>query len=217
MSGDSPAADPLKSGLPLAGSASAKSARARSAALIDQAMSAYDDGRLTESLSLFMAAQKLPHVDMLHVDTGLYLVYSRIGQTRLAREAFGRIASLGISRRSLAVKFLFEPGKVDFWGDRTVSAPYTMWLEQIAKKASDTQTCMKIVGHSSHTGTRDFNDRLSQERATRVGELLRQSEAALGARMEPVGMGFRENLVGTGSDDARDALDRRVEFMFKDC
>jgi outer membrane protein OmpA-like peptidoglycan-associated protein len=209
---DSPvlmSADPTAPPVPLAA--------ARPAALIDQAMSAYDEGRLAEAQALFTAAQKLPNVDMLQVDTGLYLVYSRIGQAQLAREAFGRIAALGIARRSLAVKFLFVPGKIDFWADQTVSAPYKMWIEQIAQKASDVQACMKIVGHSSHTGTSEFNDRLSQDRAARVGELLRQNEAALATRMEPVGMGFRENLIGTGSDDARDALDRRVEFKFKDC
>jgi hypothetical protein len=30
-------------------------------------------------------------------------------------------------------------------------------------------------------------------------------------------MGFRENLIGTGTDDARDALDRRVEFKITGC
>jgi hypothetical protein len=30
-------------------------------------------------------------------------------------------------------------------------------------------------------------------------------------------MGWRENLVGIGSDDVRDAIDRRVEFKVVDC
>jgi hypothetical protein len=30
-------------------------------------------------------------------------------------------------------------------------------------------------------------------------------------------MGFRENIVGTGADDASDALDRRVEFKVVAC
>jgi hypothetical protein len=30
-------------------------------------------------------------------------------------------------------------------------------------------------------------------------------------------MGFRENLIGTGTDDLRDALDRRVEFRVRSC
>jgi hypothetical protein len=31
------------------------------------------------------------------------------------------------------------------------------------------------------------------------------------------GKGSRENLIGTGTDDARDALDRRVEFIVIRC
>jgi hypothetical protein len=30
-------------------------------------------------------------------------------------------------------------------------------------------------------------------------------------------MGFHENLVGSGTDDLRDALDRRVEFKVRSC
>ena len=30
-------------------------------------------------------------------------------------------------------------------------------------------------------------------------------------------MGFRQNIVGSGSDDAVDALDRRVEFRIVGC
>jgi len=32
-----------------------------------------------------------------------------------------------------------------------------------------------------------------------------------------IGKGFRENIVGLGTDDARDAIDRRVEFIVVDC
>jgi hypothetical protein len=39
----------------------------------------------------------------------------------------------------------------------------------------------------------------------------------LGQRTTPSGKGFRENLVGSGSDDAVDALDRRVEFRIVPC
>jgi hypothetical protein len=31
------------------------------------------------------------------------------------------------------------------------------------------------------------------------------------------GAGARENLIGLGSDDLRDVLDRRVEFIVVDC
>jgi len=36
-------------------------------------------------------------------------------------------------------------------------------------------------------------------------------------RIQAVGMGFRENVIGTGTDDLRDALDRRVEFKVRPC
>jgi outer membrane protein OmpA-like peptidoglycan-associated protein len=36
-------------------------------------------------------------------------------------------------------------------------------------------------------------------------------------RTETIGMGFRQNLVGSGTDDAGDALDRRVEFKVVQC
>ena len=36
-------------------------------------------------------------------------------------------------------------------------------------------------------------------------------------RMIATGRGYRDNLVGTGKDDASDALDRRVEFKVVGC
>ncbi len=36
-------------------------------------------------------------------------------------------------------------------------------------------------------------------------------------RMIATGRGYRDNLVGTGRDDASDALDRRVEFKVIGC
>ena len=39
----------------------------------------------------------------------------------------------------------------------------------------------------------------------------------LGGRTKPSGMGSRETIVGSGSDDVVDALDRRVEFKIVEC
>ena len=41
--------------------------------------------------------------------------------------------------------------------------------------------------------------------------------AAKAALLQSVGIGFRENIVGSGTDDLRDALDRRVEFKVRSC
>ncbi len=194
-----------------------QAARLRVAALVEQGTAAYDDGRTAESLKLFQAALALPGGDQTRVHTGIYLAQAKLGNAVEAQQAFGRIAALGFAGRSLAVKLLFAPGRTEFWPDAKVSGPYAMWLEQIAKQAAASPSCLSIVGHSSRTGSAEVNDRLSQQRAERVGELLQSTSAALANRNRASGMGYRENLVGTGTDDVRDAVDRRVEFKVVDC
>ena len=76
---------------------------------------------------------------------------------------------------------------------------------------------MNVVGHASRTGSEQFNDRLSQQRATYIKGRLEAEAPELASRIGATGMGFRENVVGTGTDDARDALDRRVEFKITGC
>ena len=36
-------------------------------------------------------------------------------------------------------------------------------------------------------------------------------------QLQAAGVGYRENIIGTGADDASDAVDRRVEFKVVDC
>ncbi len=73
------------------------------------------------------------------------------------------------------------------------------------------------VGHTSHTGSEQFNDSLSLSRATYITQRLQLQVSQLHGRLESEGRGFRENIVGSGTDDVRDALDRRVEFTVRDC
>jgi outer membrane protein OmpA-like peptidoglycan-associated protein len=73
------------------------------------------------------------------------------------------------------------------------------------------------VGHTSLTGSVPYNHRLSMQRATYIKQRLDREAPELGPRTRASGVGFRENIVGTGTDDARDALDRRVEFKITGC
>jgi outer membrane protein OmpA-like peptidoglycan-associated protein len=115
------------------------------------------------------------------------------------------------------VKFLFNPGSTEFWSDPKVNGPYGLWLRQIARQASAAKVCMNVVGHTSHTGSEQTNDRLSQARATVIKQKLDAEAADLTARTKASGMGWRENIIGTGTDDVSDALDRRVEFKIINC
>jgi outer membrane protein OmpA-like peptidoglycan-associated protein len=77
--------------------------------------------------------------------------------------------------------------------------------------------CLHLVGHASRTGTEQFNDKLSLQRAASIKQRLELESPALSPRMRSIGMGYRENLIGLGTDDMRDALDRRVEFRVSAC
>jgi len=46
---------------------------------------------------------------------------------------------------------------------------------------------------------------------------LERDEPRLSERLIATGVGPKETLIGTGKDDASDALDRRVEFKVLKC
>ena len=76
---------------------------------------------------------------------------------------------------------------------------------------------MNVVGHAGRTGSEQYNDQLSQQRTSFIRDRLAAEAPELASRIRATGMGFRENIVGTGTDDAGDALDRRVEFKITGC
>jgi outer membrane protein OmpA-like peptidoglycan-associated protein len=92
-----------------------------------------------------------------------------------------------------------------------------MWLRQIANEAALAKSCMSIVGHTSRSGPAPINDALSLKRAAYVQQRLASEKPELAARMRSEGMGFRQNIVGSGTDNSFDVLDRRVEFKIVPC
>lgn len=186
-------------------------------ARLDEAGAAYDTGRFDRALELYRSAATLPGADTMQALVGRYLASVRSGKDEESREAFARIVTLGLGTRSMGVKLLFAPGRTDYIDDPALSRPYPDWLREIAKQAGAATTCLQVVGHSSRTGTEDFNVTLSAQRAEAVRQQLEAVNPALARRIETSGVGWRENLVGTGSDDLKDAVDRRVEFKVVDC
>lgn len=186
------------------------------APVVNDATNAYNDERYQESLTLYSSVSG-PPAEQIRVLNGIYLTNWKLGKTAEAEAAFGKIVGLGLTNRSLGVKFLFNPGTTDFWSDTKVSGPYTFWLRQIARQAAAAKACLNVVGHTSKTGSEAINDRLSLQRANYIKDRLGKEAADLGGRLKSNGVGFRENIVGTGTDDVRDALDRRVEFKVTEC
>jgi len=187
------------------------------ATVISDATTLYNAARYQESLAQYRAAAGSPVGEQLRVLNGIYLNYVKLNQMAEAEQAFGKVVAYGIAYNQLGVKFLFNPGKTEFWTDPKISGPYAMWLRQIAKESTSAKACMNIVGHTSRTGSEQTNDALSMARATYIRQRLTSEASALDSRTKPSGMGFRENIVGSGTDNVVDALDRRVEFKIVPC
>jgi hypothetical protein len=186
-------------------------------ALIADATAAYDEGRAAEALGDYRQALSLPGGEQLRSLNGLYLTAWTLGRRREAEEAFGRLVDYGIRQDRLAVKLLFRPGSTAYWPDPAVSLPYPMWLRQIARHADDRTACLLVSGHTSTTGTPALNDRLSLARAQYVRGRIVAERPAMQERTRAEGLGARQPIIGTGADDASDALDRRVEFRPLPC
>jgi outer membrane protein OmpA-like peptidoglycan-associated protein len=94
---------------------------------------------------------------------------------------------------------------------------YGLWVNSLAQEMTKARACVRIVGHTSRTGSARANETLSRQRAEVVQRMLERDSRVLATRLSAAGAGSREALVGLGTDDMRDALDRRVEFRVVDC
>lgn len=184
---------------------------------IQRAIAAYNDGKYEQALQLYGASIQPGVTPQVRALSGLYLARLKLGKVEEADQAFDQLVDAGLQSGKLAVKFLFKPGSTEFWPDPVVSGRYPVWLKMIASKAAASVNCLDVVGHTSKSGSAAFNEKLSEQRAVTVQGRLVAEQAVLGQRTRAVGKGFREVIVGTGTDDARDAFDRRVEFLSSPC
>ncbi len=182
------------------------------AALVSEAGEAYNEGHYAEALDLYTTALKAPAGEQLRVYNGRYLSLTKLGRGDEAAAAFRDLVDYGIRRKRLAVKFLFRPGSVRFATTTDMDRNYSMWLQQISLQTVATNACLQITGHTSPTGSAALNDSLSLMRAEYIQSRLEEYQPPLKNRTVASGMGSRENLIGTGRDDASDELDRRVEI-----
>jgi outer membrane protein OmpA-like peptidoglycan-associated protein len=191
--------------------------RIGAASVISEATSLYNAEKYQDALGQYRTALSTPQGEQLRVQSGIYLSNMKLGHTAEAEQAFGKIVALGIAYNELGVKFLFNPGSTEFWSDPKISGSYGMWLRQIAREAVNAKSCMAILGHTSHSGPAPINETLSLKRAAYVRQRLAQEAPELEARTRAEGMGFRQNIVGSGTDNSFDVLDRRVEFKIVPC
>lgn len=191
--------------------------RIKTAALISEAIEAYDASRYQQALDRYTQVLQMPGGDQLRTYNGIYLANWKLGRRTAATQSFGKIVDYGLANKRLAVQFLFKPGSTAFLPNPQVSGPYPLWLNQIATHAANSSACLEIAGHTSPTGPEPINQRLSLRRAEYIKQRLDSQAAELDKRTIATGKGSSENLVGTGKDNLSDALDRRVSFQVIDC
>lgn len=188
-------------------------------ALLVEAETFYTKEDYKKALQLFEKVADREDGKLMKTYAGLYEINYKLGNFPAAEAAFGKLLAASVQESNkLNVKFLFEVNSTDFINNVALRNQYSIWLLQMNKFFEENQYCFYIVGHSSRTGASKYNKKLSLARATKVQELMKQANfPEVVRRSKTQGKGFEENVVGSGTDDARDAIDRRVEFSLVDC
>ena len=187
-------------------------------AVLIEGRTAYENGDYEKAAELFSLAAERKDGQDLDTYAGLYLANYKLGRFEKAEKAFARVVSISVEKyRFLTVKYLFDVDSLEYLQDKNLKERYDVWIRNIGKYFHNTHYCLKIVGHASRTGSKAYNDRLSLERAKSIQKQLYPSFPEVFQRSEVIGKGFSNNIVGTGTDDERDALDRRVELFIVDC
>lgn len=146
-----------------------------------------------------------------------YVSLLKAGKETEAQAVFKRIVTEGLATRNLSVRLLFAPASSEFYPDPVLVRRYGSWLSEVADQLQRSTHCLEIVGHASRTGSDAANRRLSQQRAVAVRQILVKQAPSLAPRLSTSALGRAQTLVGSGTDDLRDAVDRRVELRVVDC
>lgn len=94
---------------------------------------------------------------------------------------------------------------------------YNIYCRQIALFLKDSMCSVQVIGHCSKSGSADYNLKLSQERSRYIQMMMVGFVPEVKNRIQSIGRGYQETIVGSGADNDTDEIDRRVEFKFTNC
>ena len=149
--------------------------------------------------------------------SGLYLTEWRLKRSKEAEQVFGDLVAHGMATRRMGLLLPFKADAAELPTGKQLTQPLPMWWKQIAQRVPQKGgTCLDISGHASEGGN-DAGNSVSFRRAFVVRTQLIERAPNLSSATVVNGLGTRQRLVGSGANDASDALDRRVELTLKDC
>lgn len=200
----------------LAGQARPLSASLQRRASLADAIEAYENSNFVAAEQQFAATLADDPAQLVAL-SGLYQAQWRQGKKAEAEKSFGQLAAASMADGKLSIKLLFKLASTEFIDEPDLAAQYPLWLRAIVQQVASQKICLDITGHASASGAADYNNKLSLARAQRIVTRMSQSNRRLGALLQAHGKGASETIIGTGSNDATDAIDRRVEFGIKRC
>lgn len=181
-------------------------------------LQAYQEKKYRQALQSFQEAARLNQPPILAALSGEFLCLRKLGEERKANQAFHKLLANSIEQRQrVDFRLLFKVDSPYFLENATLVARYAWWLRHLARYVQESGACLEIIGHCSHTGNEKYNDRLSLQRAKLVQGIMAVTYPEVKQKTRVTGMGWRENIVGTGADNVTDAIDRRVEFKVIVC
>jgi outer membrane protein OmpA-like peptidoglycan-associated protein len=153
-----------------------------------------------------------------------YLEALRQGHEADAQAAFSRLLAASLDARQINLRLLFAAGGAEFWPDPALRRRYASWLSELARQLKAApQVCLQVVGVASASGSAAANQRIAQQRAQRVRQVLVSQVPELASRLSvatELMPAVSRGSSGGGSaaqPRADDPGDRRAEFRVVDC
>lgn len=174
-------------------------------------------GRCRDALQHYEPAALQPGPTQGQALVAVYLCQWQLQQPKAAQATFGRLIAHELAQGRLPLKLLFRPGETRYLADPRVSGPYGMWLRQLTGPLLDSRACLRLIGHAGPSAVEQETAELPLRRAQAVQRQLEGLAPALSGRLRSEAAVADEALVGSASDDWRDALDRRVSFRLRPC
>lgn len=175
-------------------------------------------GRCRDALQHYEPAALQPGPTQGQALAAIYRCQWQLQQPKAAQATFGRFIAHELAQGRLPLKLLFQPGQTRYLADPRVSGPYGMWLRQLTGPLLDSRACLRLIGHAGPSAVEQETAELSLRRAQVVQQQLELLAPALAGRLKSEAAApDLPLLIGSASDDWRDALDRRVDFRLRPC